>query len=167
MARNEESNRKRKGRRPRGDGAVFWCESKNCWVWKAIVGHKPNGSPRYKEGRARTQALAIQKKAKAEKGQLQPHEDKETVGEHLDHWLNNIAKPNTRPGTCARYEVVVRKHLKPNIGGVPLRKLTVSQVTKLWADLGKAGMSPGTVKKCSEVLATALEAAVSEEKIPV
>lgn len=161
------SKRKPKTRRPRGDGAVFWCESKNCWLWRAIVGHKPDGSPRYKEGRARTQIDGLRKKQIAEKERVQPHGDKETVGEHLDHWLSNIAKPNTRASTWDRYETVVRLHLKPQIGGVPLRKLTVSQVTKLWASLGNDGMSAGMVKKCSEVLATALESAVAEQKIPV
>jgi integrase len=158
---------KRKARGARGAGAVFYSETHERWIWRAVVGNKPDGSVRYKEGRSPTQGAAIQAKARAEKGLLQPNGDKETVGDHLTHWLDNIAKPNTRPGTWARYEVVVRKHLKPNVGGIPLRKLTVSQVTKLWADLGSRGMSPGTVKKCSEVLATALEAAVSEEKIPV
>lgn len=162
-----EKDRRRKGRRPRGDGAVFFSESKQCWIWRAVTGLKPDGGVAYTEGRARTQAEAVLKKQRAEKGKQQPHEDKETVGQHLDHWLNAIAKPNTRRGTWERYEAVVRLHLKPNIGGVPLRKLTVLQLTKLWADLGTNGMSAGMVKKCSEVLATALESAVAEQKIPV
>lgn len=156
-----------KQRGARGGGAVFWSEFHQRWMWRAITGHKPDGSVAYTQGRARTQAEALRKKQKAEKGGQQPHEDKLTVGEHLDHWLTAVAKPNTRPGTWARYEQVVRLHLKPRVGGVPLRKFTVSQVTKLWADLGTAGMTAGMVKKCSEVLATALEVAVAEEKIAV
>jgi integrase len=168
MSTEKSPERKAKGTRSaRGAGSVCFKASKKCWVWRAVVGFKPDGTLQYKEGRTKTQREAIQAKAKAEKGQLQPNGDKETVGDHLDHWLTNIAKPNTRPGTWARYEIVVRKHLKPQIGGTPLRRLTVSRVTKLWADLSNEGMSAGTVKKCSEVLATALEAAVSEEKIPV
>jgi integrase len=90
-----------------------------------------------------------------------------SAGEHLDHWLNDIAKPNTRPNTWDRYEQVVRLHLKPRIGGVPLRKLTVAGVAKMWADMSRENISSGNVKKCSEVLASALECAGAEHKIPV
>jgi integrase len=154
-------------RRARGEGSVHYSEAKGCWVWRAITGHKPDGGVKYTEGRARTQADALRKKQKAERKQQQPHEDKETVGELLEHWLNDIAKLKTRPSTWDRYEQIVRIHLRPRIGGVPLRKLTVAQVTKMWADMDRDGISTGNIKKCSEVLATALEAAVSENKIPV
>ena len=157
----------KKQRRVRGEGSVHYSESKRCWVWRAVTGHKPDGGVSYTEGRARTQAEGLRKKQLAEKGGQQPHENKETVGEHLAHWLTNVAKPNTRSNTWSRYEQVVRLHLKPRVGGIPLRKLTVSHVTKLWAELGADGMTPGTVKKCSEVFASALECAVSERKIPV
>lgn len=152
-------------RRARGEGAVFYSKAKGCWVWRAIVGHKPDGSVRYKQGRARTQGEALKKKQKAEQAKSQPHAEKETVGEHLQHWLENVAKPTVRPNSWTRYEEIVRLHLKPNIGGHPLRTLTVGQVTKLWAKLGRDGVKPGTVKSCAEVLATALECAVAEEKI--
>jgi integrase len=158
---------KRKERGARGGGAVFFSENRQRWIWRAVVGYKPDGSVKYKEGRCHTQGKALDAKKKAEKGNIQPNDDKETTGEHLDFWLNSIAKPSVRPGTWARYEVVVRLHLKPNIGGVPLRKLTVSQVTKLWSDLAEGGMSTGTIRKCSEVLGTAMEAAVTLEKIAV
>lgn len=162
-----KKNKPKKTRAARGGGSVFYSESKKCWVWRAVTGHKPGGGLAYTQGRARTQAEGLRKKQAAERGGQQPHADKETVGEHLDHWLTDIAKPNTRPGTWARYEQVVRIHLKPRVGGTPLRKLTVSQVTKLWAEMGRDGVTAGNIKKCSEVFATALEAAVAEEKIPV
>jgi len=156
----------KKGRRGRGEGSVFYSEAKACWVWRAVTGFKPGGGLRYTEGRASTQAAALKAKQAAEKGNRQPHEDLETVGEHLDHWLENVARPNVRANTFARYEQVVRLHLKPEIGGVPLRKFSVAQTTRLWAKLSRDGMGGGTVKTCSEVLASALEVAVSEGKIP-
>jgi integrase len=135
-------------------------------MWRAVAGTKPDGRVTYTTGRARTQAEAVARKKAAEKTGRQSHDDAETVGQHLDYWLNDVAKPNTRPNTWDRYEQVVRLHLKPRVGGVPLRKLTVSRVTKLWADMSRDGVSAGNIKKCSEVFATALEAAVAEEKIP-
>ncbi|MBX9579698.1 MAG: site-specific integrase [Gemmataceae bacterium] len=157
--------RKRKGRAPRGGGSVFFSRSKGCWVWKAVTGHRPDGSVSYTQGRARSQAEALRKRQAAEKGGRRPHAERLTVAAHLDHWLYDVAKPNTRPNTWTRYEQVVRLHLAPRVGGVPLRKLEVAGVTTLWADMARDGVSPGNIKKCSEVLATALEVAVAEGRI--
>ncbi len=164
--RKKNGPKKRKSRRVRGEGSVYYSDSKSCWVWRAVTGRKPDGSVAYTEGRARTRELALQKKQAAERKQTQPHEDKETVGEFLDYWLNSVAKPNVRSNTWTKYESVVRLHLKPRIGGIPLRKLSVSAVTKMWAAMSAEGKGK-TVKGCSEVLATAMEVAVAEEKIPV
>lgn len=153
----------------RGEGTVFFAAVDGCWRWRAVTGYKPDGSVTYTTGRARTQAEAVRRKRNAEKTGQQPHELKETVGEHIDRWLEDVARPSVRASTWASYERVCRLHLKPRIGGVPLRKLSVQQVAKLWADLGRGdgALTPGGVRKCSEVLATALEAAVAAGKIPV
>src|SRR5262245_8185902 len=103
-----EKSKKRKPPGPRGSGAVFYSEAHGRWIWRAITGHKPDGRVSYTEGRARTQREAIERKKEAEKGNRQPHSDAETVGDHLDYWLNDVAKPNTRPNTWVRYESVVR-----------------------------------------------------------
>lgn len=144
---------------------MFYSTSKECWVWRAVTGHKPTGGLAHTEGRARTQAEAVAAKKAAELANRRPGADRATVGDHLDHWLNDVAKPNTRESTWDRYEVVVRVHLRPRIGGVPLRGLTVPQITRLWATMARDGVKPGTVKKCSEVLASALETAVAEGTI--
>lgn len=163
MAQKDKSQRG-----ARGAGTVFYSSADGCWRWRAVTGHKAGGGVSYTSGRSRTQAAAVRAKQAAEKSGQQPHESRETVGAFLDHWLEDIAKPNVRESTWASYERVCRLHLKPRIGGVPLRHLTVTHVAKLWAALGReAGLSPGGVRKCSEVLATALEAAVAAEKIPV
>jgi hypothetical protein len=39
-----------KRRRGRGEGAVFFSESKQTWVARAVVGRKPNGSPKSLSG---------------------------------------------------------------------------------------------------------------------
>ena len=39
----------RKRRRGRGEGAVFFSESKGVWVGRAVVGERPNGGPKYRE----------------------------------------------------------------------------------------------------------------------
>ena len=51
-----------------------------------------------------------------------------TVGKWLDHWLENVAKPEIRPMTYKSYEQVLRLHVKPHIGGIRLKKLTAEDV---------------------------------------
>ncbi len=124
----------------------------------AVEGHRRPQARR--QGEVQTGPPARKKrpsscKQAAERKNSQPHEDAETVGQHLDHWLNDIAKPNTRANTWDRYEQVVHGlHLRPRVGGVPLRKLTVAGVTNLWAEMSRDKISAGNIKKCSEVLAS-------------
>ena len=108
-------------RAPRGGGSIHFHKGKQCWVWRAVTGRKPDGSVAYTEGRAPSRTEALRRKQAAEKANRQPHADRETVGEHLDHWQEDVARPNTRPNTWERYEVVVRVHLKPRVGGVSPR----------------------------------------------
>ena len=63
------------------------------------------------------------------------HGENEAVpGPGAAPWNQNRPAPRIR-----RYEVVVQVHLEPRIGGQPLRKLSVSHVTKLWAEMGREG----------------------------
>jgi integrase len=156
-------------RRVRGEGAVFYSESKGCWIGRAIVGAKPDGRPKYKEVTARTQgqALAKMRAAEADAGAGRLTTGKPlTVGEHLDHWLHSSSKTAVHESTWNSYERVVRLHLKPHIGGIKLAHLRPSHLETLFADLTKAGVSKGNAKKVSEVLSTALQHAVRFGLIP-
>ncbi|HEX4612818.1 MAG TPA: hypothetical protein VH092_31780 [Urbifossiella sp.] len=92
MAGSLKPKRGRKGRRPRGEGAVFFSDSKQCWVWRAVVGTKPDGSVQYTEGRARTPADGVEKKRAAERANRRPNTDQQTTGEYLSYWLTDIDK---------------------------------------------------------------------------
>ncbi len=51
---------------------------------------------------------------------------RQTVGQFLDRWLEDVVKPAKAPKTHATYADIVRLHLKPGVGHVPLAKLTPS-----------------------------------------
>lgn len=150
----------KKRRRGRGEGAVFFSEAKGVWIVRAVVGVKPNGSPQYKEVTGRTKDVALAKKREAEDdaraGRMTVGREG-TVGDYLDHWLNNVSKPSVAETTWASYERCIRLHLKPHLGGVKLSQLRPPHVEKVFADLIASGMSRGNAKKVSEVLSTALE----------
>jgi len=149
---------------------VFFSQSKNCWVGRAIIGVKPSGAPKYKEVSAKTQGECLTKKRRAEEdakaGRLSDAKPM-TVGEYLDHWCDNVAKPSVHESTWNSYERCVRLHLKTRLGGVKLGQLRPVHVEQFFADLMKDGCSAGNAKKVSEVFSSALEHAVRVGLIPV
>ena len=65
------------------------------------------------------------------------------VGEWLDTWLKDYMKHSLRATTWESYEVQIRKHLKPAIGGVRLHQLTTAHLQKLYNDKLTAGRADG------------------------
>lgn len=88
---------------------------------------------------------------------LQP--DTTTVGELLDRYLETEVPKTVKPENRAEYEVIIRRHLKPALGNVLVRKLTVEHVERLFADLQAAGYSSTTIKKAHLRLGAALRLA--------
>ena len=90
---------------------------------------------------------------------------RQTLGEHLDEWLEKDAKPNTKPRTYKRYEELVCVHIKPAIGAVRLDKLTPTHVATLLARKRQEGLSPRTCLHIYRALHRALQVAVQWGKV--
>jgi len=87
-----------------------------------------------------------------------------TVADYLDHWLGNAAKVKIRPRTHELYEGIIRLHLKPVIGHIKLRELTIGDVQQMLnALLPKE--STAYVHRIRGVLRAALSRAEREELI--
>ncbi len=85
--------------------------------------------------------------------------DRTTVGELLDRWLEVDVPRTVKPENMVTYEVIVRKHLKPAFGSMPVRNLTVEQIERFYADLQASGYSSSLIKKCHMRLSAALRMA--------
>jgi hypothetical protein len=85
------------------------------------------------------------------------------VGEYLDYWLVNVAKPMIRPTTYAKYEVMVRLYLRPGLGCHRLDRLSVSAAQAYFNGRIEAGDSPAKVQTMRLVLGAALTRAMREE----
>ena len=81
---------------------------------------------------------------------------RQQTGALLDAWLNDNATHKVRPRTLRGYEQIVRNHLKPAIGRVPLAKLTPQHVERMMNDGLAAGRSPQSVCHDRAVLRRAL-----------
>lgn len=83
-----------------------------------------------------------------------------SVGEFLDQWLNEVAKPSVRAWTFRGYEVHVRRHIKPVLGRVPLERLEPVHVQSLMNRKLAEGLSPKSVRYLRGTLRTALNQAL-------
>jgi integrase len=86
--------------------------------------------------------------------------ERQTTAQFLTSWLG-IVQSTIGLGTWKTYEEIVRLHLVPTLGAVPLGKLTPQHVQTLYAQKLDAGLSTTTVHHIHAVLHRALESAVA------
>ena len=97
---------------------------------------------------------------------------KETLADYLNSWLKDYAKPNCAPRTFESYDMIVKLHLIPALGSIPLLSLQPQDIQKYYAKAldsgrrdGRGGLSALTVRKHHRVLFEALRYGVKHEVI--
>ena len=85
---------------------------------------------------------------------------KETVSEFIQRWLADHVAHTTRPRTHAFYAMVSRLYIEPQIGHVPIQKLTPSAVQALISSVLDRGLSPTTARRVYATFHRALECAM-------
>lgn len=99
----------------------------------------------------------------------EPSDD--TLGQYLNRWLKNYPEPNLQQKTIDFYEYLIRVHIKPEIGNIPLTKLRPAHIQELLTKKSKSGRADGkpgglsrrTVQGIHQVLKLALKHAVEWE----
>lgn len=112
---------------------------------------------------ARTRREVVEKldRAKADlRRGIAPGNDRLTIGDYLEQWLQEVATPSVRPSTLAAYEMHCRLHLIPELGSTSLSKLTPQAVQAMLNRKLASGLSPRSVKHLHAVLRGALNMAV-------
>lgn len=71
--------------------------------------------------------------------------DKTTLAEYLKNWLKDYCWPNLSPRSAETYEYLVKKHIVPAIGAIPLTTLKPKDLQRLYAEKLAAGLSNRTV----------------------
>lgn len=85
-----------------------------------------------------------------------------TIGQWLDIWLRDYVQPSARETTWTNYEYVIRCHLRPVLGDIPLAKLQTAQVQRMLNERSASDYAPRTVELIQVVLHAALQQAVTE-----
>src|SRR5664280_3493038 len=89
-----------------------------------------------------------------------------TVGAFLEGWLAEIARVTVRPRTYVSYRYVVRFHLTPGLGDLPLAFLSPADVQAFLNVKSASGLSPRTVGYLRGVLRGALGHAERTDLVP-
>ncbi|MFC1930892.1 tyrosine-type recombinase/integrase [Chloroflexota bacterium] len=92
---------------------------------------------------------------------------KTTLSDFLERWLKDYAYSNLAPRTAEGYETIIRQHLIPKLGSIPLAKIKPEHIQKYYADTlangrcdGKGALSSLTVRHHHMTLHNALKCAV-------
>ncbi|MBI2304634.1 MAG: site-specific integrase [Chloroflexi bacterium] len=100
-------------------------------------------------------------------GILLPTADaRQTLGQFLTHWLEEVVKPNLRPKTYVTYRDVCHLHIIPALGSRRLTKLSPQELITFYHAELEQGFSPRMVGHIHRVLHRSLEDAVRWQLIP-
>lgn len=146
-----------KRRRGKGEGSITKLADGR-WQARIDLGYV-NGRRKRKAFYGKTRREVVEKLKKAladhQQGTL-ALDERQTVGQFLTHWLENVARPSVRPRTYASYAQLIRVHILPHLGRVPLARLTAQQVQAFLNARHGAGLSARTVQYLHAILRRAL-----------
>jgi integrase len=86
---------------------------------------------------------------------------KQTLGQYMTAWLDDVAATEVKQATLKSYTVRVEVDVIARIGGLRLDKVTPQVIQALYTDLSRRGLSPRTVRYTHTVLNSALKTAVA------
>ncbi|MGI8867654.1 MAG: tyrosine-type recombinase/integrase [Mycobacteriales bacterium] len=101
--------------------------------------------------------------AKLSGGYVDPALGRMTIGAYADLWI--ARQVQLRPSTRDRYATIIRTHIRPAFGQLPLTHLERSAVAAWVADLSAAGLAPPTVRHVHRVLHMIVQGAVRDSRI--
>ena len=168
-------------RRANGEGSIRK-RSDGRWEGRYTAGRNPEtGKVIYKNVLGKTQAevkaklkTAIEESANIDMLKAEQY----TTGQWMDVWFENCAKIKVRPSSHQTYRGYIDNHIKPNIGDVPLNKLSSLHLQKLYKKLlagGRVerveskgqpkGLSAKTVRNINQVISSAMDFAKNQKLI--
>ena len=168
-------------RRANGEGNIRK-RSDGRWEGRYTAGRNPEtGKPVYKNVLGKTQA-EVKAKLKAaieESASLDVmNAEQYTTGQWMDVWFEDCAKIKVRPSSHQTYRGYIDNHIKPNIGDIPLGKLSSLHLQKLYKKLlagGRVerieaksqpkGLSAKTVRNINQVISSAMDFAKDQKLI--
>lgn len=144
-------------RRSRGEGSIYYLDSKGLWVAKITL---PDGSRRVKYNKTQkvVRDWLTLTKNEIRQGML-PKDEMITVAEFLKNYMDTVGKHNLRPKTIETYDSLLRLHILPSLGRIKLVQLRPDHLQTLYSNKLDSGLSKRTVQFIHSILHRALDQA--------
>lgn len=163
------------GKRKYGTGTVRK-RSDGRWEGRVVIGYDDKGLPKTKSVLAKTKTECVKKLDELRETVLPPVtkcKPDMAFGSWMDFWYQNYSKPKLAVRTQVGYEERIYKHIIPELGKIPLNKLTQNDLQQFYARLKVSGrlirveqygpgLSDRMVRVCHASCRTALQKAVEE-----
>ena len=89
-----------------------------------------------------------------------------TLDDWLETWMQEVIIPNRAETTVYGYQKIIRNHLSPALGPIPLQKLSPKDLQHYYAQLmTEKGLCANTVRRHHDLLSAALHAALRQDLI--
>lgn len=167
-----------KKKRANGEGSV-WQRPNGTWVAQVSFTDPLTGKPDRKSVSGKTKQEVLKKKRELETAKdinRLVSNDKITLGQWIDRWLEVYKKPALKYSTWFSYKQLADLHIKPALGKRQLDRLRSNEIQDFYnrlsesgrIDMGKQtkgkpkGLSPRTVRLCHVVINGALKQAAKE-----
>ena len=150
--------RDKKGRNANGRSSIFQSPTDGAWHGWVSVGAKDDGRPDRRHVRGRTKAEVTRKvnllERERDEGKTRKAGQTWTVEQWLNHWLEAIiAPPTITENAYDAYEVAVRVHLIPGVGGHRIDRLEPEHLERLYRKLVPREQSPAArtrrIERCA------------------
>ena len=155
-------------KRAAGEGTVYQRPDGRWVAQVTLEAHPSTGRRRRKTVYGTTQGEALAKLKDVHRdidAGLAVNVDTFTVGEHLEAWLSTLPG-QVAESTAQLYRDFVRLHLTPQLGRTRLRRLSVTDVDRRWADMRAAKYSANTIRLARSTLRRALHQAEHDGLVP-
>ena len=167
-------------RRKQGEGTLR-LRKDGRWEGRIVVGYNDNGLPITKNVTAKTKTECATKLETLKEQYGKPTEkinSEMPFGEWIDFWYQTYCKHTIRVTTQVEYENRIYKHIIPEIGKIPLNKLTQSDIQQFYArtkssgrkintEIYGTGLSDRVIRAIHANCRSALEKAVQEGLIRI
>ena len=152
------------------------------WEARVVIGYDDKGLPITKNVTAMEKGKCLEKLVQLKEKcgvQLTGRVKAEMAfGDWLDFWYQQYAKQTLRPTTQSGYENMIYNHIIPDIGKIPLNKLTQNDLQQFYTRLKNGGrqvrtelygkgLSDRMVRGCHAMCRKGLEKAVADGLIRV
>ncbi|GAA4828370.1 site-specific integrase [Saccharopolyspora rosea] len=153
-------------RRSRGDGGLYWSETRQRWIASVTVGYDARGKRKVKRASGTTKTEArreLDKLLRAKADGLPAGSANYTVADAAKSWLAYGLNGRSK-STVDNYRFQVDGHIIPHLGKRKLRELSVEDVDKWLADRATV-LSTRTVRLLHSLLERIVKHAQARDKV--